>query len=114
MKLEPWQAEMLTRIEKGVTLNITPMARQSGKSDWYALFQKFMNKPAKRFQVAGHVEGITSHLVLIEDYMWWTDNERAILNWMADNLPRGIEHQQGMVLTFDNEQDRMMFLLRWS
>lgn len=111
MKLEPWQDELLTRIDKDATIIL---ARQSGRSDWYRLFQQFMNQPKKRFQVAGPVEGITSHLLVIEDYMWWTDNERAILNWMADNLPRGIEHQQGMILTFDTEQDRMMFLLRWA
>ena len=112
MKLEPWQADLLVKLAEGQqTLNIS---RQMGKSSWANMLKSFMNKPAKRFQLAGQVEGITSHLVLIEDYMWWTDNERAILNWMADNLPRGIEHQQGMVLTFDSEQDRMMFLLRWS
>ena len=118
MKLEPWQADLLVKIEQGVPAGserVFMMAgRQVGKSAWMALYQQFMNKPEKRFQLAGQVEGITSHLVLIEDYMWWTDNERAILNWMADNLPRGIEHQQGMVITFDSEQDRMMFLLRWS
>ena len=113
MKLEPWQAELLTKIEQGVTLNITPMARQSGKSDWYALFQKFMNKPEKRFQLASSPMD-NSYLLMIADYMWWTDNEREILNWMADNLPNGIDHQQGMVLTFDTDKQRMMFLLRWA
>jgi hypothetical protein len=53
------------------------------------------------------------YMLMIQDYMWWTDNERDILNWMVDNLPNGIEHQQGMAITFDNEQDRLMFLLRW-
>jgi hypothetical protein len=52
--------------------------------------------------------------LMIEDYVWWMDNEREILNWMVDNLPRGIEHQQGMTITFDTDQDRMMFLLRWA
>lgn len=114
MKLEPWQAELLTKIEQGVTLRITPMARQSGKSDWYKLFHSFMNKPEKRFQLASSPAGEGSHLLMIVDYMWWTDNERAILNWMNDNLPRGIEHQQGMVITFDTDKQRMMFLLRWA
>lgn len=114
MKLEPWHAELLTKIEQGVTLRITPMSRQSGKSDWYALFQKFMNKPEKRFQLASSPASEGSHLLMIVDYMWWTDNEREILNWMEDNLPNGIDHQQGMVLTFDTDKQRMMFLLRWS
>jgi len=52
--------------------------------------------------------------VMIHDYAWWNDNEREILNWMAEHLPRGIEHQQGMTVSFDTDQDRMMFLLRWT
>lgn len=52
--------------------------------------------------------------LIIHDYTWWHDNEREILNWMAEHLPRGIEHQQGMTVSFDTDQDRMMFLLRWA
>ena len=52
--------------------------------------------------------------VMIQDYQWWANNEREILNWMVAHLPRGIEHQQGMTVEFDTEQDRMMFLLRWA
>jgi hypothetical protein len=52
--------------------------------------------------------------LMIEDYTWWHANEREILNWMEANLPDGIEHQQGMTVTFDTDQDRMLFLLRWS
>ena len=52
--------------------------------------------------------------VTILDPAWWHDNEREILNWMAEHLPRGIEHQQGMTVSFDTDQDRMMFLLRWA
>ena len=63
-----------------------------------------------RFIVAGF-NG--SSILMISDYIYWMDNEREILNWMVDNLPNGIDHQEGMVLTFDNEQDRLMFLLRW-
>ena len=67
----------------------------------------------KRFQLASSPYS-DRYLLMIVDYTWWTENERAILNWMADTLPRGIEHQQVMVLTFDSEQDRMVFLMRWS
>lgn len=115
--MEPWQAEMLVNIEEGYkkgSEQVLMMSRQSGKSIFYQLYKEFMNKPAKRFQVAENVEGITSHLLLIEDYMWWTANEREILNWMNLNLPNGIDHQQGMIITFDSEQDRLMFVLRWS
>lgn len=52
--------------------------------------------------------------LMIADYMWWHANEREILNWMAEHLPRGIEHQQGMTVDFDTDRDRTMFLLRWA
>jgi hypothetical protein len=54
------------------------------------------------------------HGIMIADYTWWYNNEREILNWMAEHLPRGIEHQQGLTVEFDLEQDRTMFLLRWT
>jgi hypothetical protein len=50
---------------------------------------------------------------MISDYVWWSDNEREILNWMAAHMPRGIEHQQGMTVEFDSEQDQLLFMLRW-
>jgi hypothetical protein len=53
------------------------------------------------------------HGIMIADYTWWYTNEREILNWMAEHLPHGIEHQQGMTVEFDSEQERTMFLLRW-
>jgi hypothetical protein len=51
--------------------------------------------------------------LMIHDYAWWHDNEREILNWMVDTLPRGIEHQEGMTITFDSDQQRTIFMLRW-
>ena len=54
------------------------------------------------------------HGIMIADYMWWYANEREILNWMVEHMPRGIEHQQGTTVEFDSEQDRTMFLLRWT
>jgi hypothetical protein len=68
-------------------------------------------RPASRFV---HYDLHHKCGLMIQDYMWWADNEREILNWMEANLPDGIDHQAGMTITFDNEQDRMMFLLRWS
>jgi hypothetical protein len=52
-------------------------------------------------------------MLIIEDYAWWVQNEQEITMWMNDNLPRGRDHQQGMILTFDNDQQRLMFMLRW-
>ena len=53
-------------------------------------------------------------MLFIEDYAWWIQNEKDIVMWMDDNLPRGRDHQQGMVISFDNEQQRLMFMLRWA
>jgi len=52
--------------------------------------------------------------LLISDYDWWQQNEGEILEWMDKCLPRGREHRQGMVIEFDDNQDRVNFLLRWS
>jgi hypothetical protein len=41
------------------------------------------------------------------------DNERNILNWMMDNLPQGIDHQQGTCIYFPADRDRIGFLLKW-
>jgi hypothetical protein len=64
----------------------------------------------KRFQLAG-MYGRPG--LMIVDYAWWTDNEREILNWMAENLPNGIEQQQGMTVSFDSERELINFLMRW-
>jgi hypothetical protein len=53
-------------------------------------------------------------MLMIQDFAWWTQNEKDIVMWMDDNLPRGRDHQQGMVITFDNEQQRLTFMLRWA
>jgi hypothetical protein len=45
--------------------------------------------------------------------MWWADNEREIMNWMQERLPRGIEHLEGMVLVFESDFDRLNFLMKW-
>lgn len=52
-------------------------------------------------------------ILMIADYEWWTTNQEKIEEWMTGHLPRGTEHQQGMVLTFDTDADAMMFMLRW-
>ena len=68
-------------------------------------------KPS-RFQLANSPASPLPGLMIV-DYNWWADNEREILNWMNECLPRGIEHQQGMVLQFDTDFDRINFLMRW-
>ena len=70
-----------------------------------------MNK--NRFLPAnGSINGAV--LLIIEDFTWFSIHNEDIVNWMQANLPRGADHQQGMVLTFDNEQQRSWFLLKWA
>jgi len=52
--------------------------------------------------------------LIIVDYQWWTDNEPAIYEWMDERLPGGRGQHQGMVILFGSDQDRLMFLMRWS
>ena len=73
-----------------------------------------MINPAEQRFLGGYSPVSKQQILLIADYMWWTDNESAILDWMDTNLPRGQGHQTGMIVSFDSEQDLMMFLLRWS
>ena len=72
-----------------------------------------MTKIAERRFIGGHSPLTKQQILMIVDYMWWTANETAILEWMDANLPRGRDHQQGMIITMDSEQDLMLFLLRW-
>lgn len=87
-KLQPYQQEFLKRLDN--------MGYHASKR-----FHPVM--------VPGDLPGL-----IIEDFVWWVDNEREILNWMVDHLPRGIEHQEGMTVTFDSDHDRTVFLLRWT
>lgn len=54
------------------------------------------------------------YLLIIEDYAWWHVNHYDITDWMREHLPRGEDHCSGMVVHFDNEEQRTWFLLRWS
>ena len=50
-------------------------------------------------------------MLIIEDYVHWVQNQTAIEAWIEQH-GSGIR-QQGMVLHFDHDADRTMFLLRW-
>lgn len=52
-------------------------------------------------------------MLFIIDIQWFMTNEREIFNWMAENLPNGIEQQQGMTINFDTERELINFLMRW-
>jgi hypothetical protein len=50
---------------------------------------------------------------MVLDHMYWIENEREILNWMNETLPQGIDHIEGMTIRFNNDFDRINFLMRW-
>lgn len=50
-------------------------------------------------------------MLIIDDYTHWVQNQKEIEAWMK-NHGTGIR-QQGMVVHFDNDADRTLFMLRW-
>lgn len=64
--------------------------------------------------IPGHSPVNNNYMLVIADYKHWVDHQTAIEQWMRDTLPRGTDHQTGMILTFDNEEQRNWFLLRWA
>lgn len=72
-----------------------------------------MINPAEQRFLGGYSPVSKQQILLIADYMWWTANESAILDWMDTNLPRGRDHQTGMIVSFDSDQDLTIFLLKW-
>lgn len=69
----------------------------------------------RRFIASGPFDDeMPYHYIVIADIGFWMENERAIYDWMDDNLPRGRLHQTGMVLELDSEQDVTAFIMRWA
>lgn len=50
-------------------------------------------------------------LLIIEDYAFWHVNQAEIEKWISNS--NGAITQKGMVVHFNTEEDRTMFLLRW-
>ena len=50
---------------------------------------------------------------IIIDYRFWVRNEVALFDWLDKNTEDGVATQQGMTLSFANEQEELMFILRW-
>ena len=111
--MQPWQKDIFEKYCTGDIKMTMSTGRQSGKSVFHQLYKQYRQfmKPTSRFVP---YDLHHKHGLMIQDYMWWHANEREILNWMVDNLPNGIDHQAGMTVTFDTDQQRMMFLLRWA
>jgi hypothetical protein len=50
-------------------------------------------------------------LLVIADYKYYIDNEAAMVDWCEQCSV--YYKRTGMVLEFNSQEDRMMFLLRW-
>ena len=50
---------------------------------------------------------------IIADYNFWSNNQVALENWLIDNTEDGLDTQEGMTLNFANEQEELMFIMRW-
>lgn len=61
--------------------------------------------------VGGPLHG--TPMLFVADYKWWIANQEEIETWMDQNLRLGKEHLQGMVITFDTNNDRALFMLRF-
>lgn len=65
----------------------------------------------ERFIIArGPLNG--SIMLIISDYAYYHVNEKAIEEYIARF--DGAIRREGMILTFDTEQDRVAFLLAWN
>jgi len=64
-----------------------------------------------RFVVFDQIYGIHRGVV-IADFAWWVGVEDQVREWCLDNGIR--TQQQGMVITFDDDESFTMFMLRWS
>ncbi|CAB4137989.1 hypothetical protein UFOVP328_182 [uncultured Caudovirales phage] len=62
--------------------------------------------------VAGYSPLNKQVMLIIEDYAFWVENQDA-LEASIESF-EGRVRQQGMIINFDNVEDRTMFLLRWA
>ena len=62
--------------------------------------------------VAGYSPLNRQVMLIIEDYAWWVQNQ-AELEASIRSF-EGRVRQQGMVINFDNIEDRTMFMLLWA
>lgn len=53
-----------------------------------------------------------SPMLLIADPAYWVENESDIIDWFTTSNVK--YYMKGMILEFESDADKMMFLLRWS
>ena len=62
--------------------------------------------------VAGYSPLNKQVMLIIEDYAWWVQNQEELEESIRSF--EGRVRQEGMVINFDNVEDRTMFMLRWA
>ena len=62
--------------------------------------------------VAGYSPLNLQVMLIIEDYAWWVQNQEALEASIRSF--EGRARQQGIVINFDNVEDRTIFLLKWA
>lgn len=94
---------------------ITPTLKQitveNDNGEKFTFLNGVMQLPTGGKFLAAQSPGNRDLMLIIEDYVYWVQNIKEIEAWIADH---GTSiRQSGMIINFDNDQDRTMFLLRW-
>lgn len=56
------------------------------------------------------VKGIDQPTVILSDYNYWSDVYKRLEKWANDNNSDLV----GMILTFPDEETKMLFILEWA
>jgi hypothetical protein len=72
---------------------------------------KMLKEKGVKF-VDAHVNQFGAPMLLITDFIFWYQNEEQIFDWCTESRIQCT--LTGMVLEFESQQDKMMFMLRWS
>jgi hypothetical protein len=62
--------------------------------------------------VEAKVTKFSNPMLLICDYRFWHNNEEQIFDWCTESRVQCT--LTGMILEFESQEERMMFMLRWS
>ena len=72
---------------------------------------KMLKEKGVKF-VDAKVSQFGAPMLLITDFIFWYENEESIFDWCTESRVQCT--LTGMVLEFESQQDKMMFMLRWS
>lgn len=55
-----------------------------------------------------------SGYIVLTDFKYWLNKETALREWCDKNLTLGGEAFVGSIIEFTNEEELVLFMLRWS